>query len=550
MSFTDLLSSPVINVLRQSLGCLAVVLLFFAHSFCLQGQETSSQPNVLFIAVDDLNDWVGVLGGHPQARTPHIDRLAQRGLLFRNAYCSAPGCNASRTSLLMGLRPSTTGVYANAHDWRKAKALAGAVTLPSHFRANGYLTLGAGKLFHAHTFFDKKHLSGYSQPEAWHDYFPSKEQQMPEEIVPESWPVNSSKKFYKGHFDWAPLDIPEEQMADAQVVAWAKQQLSKQYELPVFLSVGIYRPHVPWYVPQKYYDMFPLEAVKLPAYVEQDLADVPIKGQEMARRKWHRWMLENEQWQKAVQGYLASLAFADAMVGQVIDSLNSGPWPENTIVVLWGDHGYHLGEKENWEKFALWEDTTHVPLIVIAPGLTRGGDKCDSAVSLLDLYPTLMELCGLGLPPQRLEGVSLVPRLGNASASTKGFAISTQGKGNHAVRTNRFRYIRYWDGAEELYDHTSDPHEWRNLVGQPEMEGIKLSLADYLPTTNAEAAVVTEPKKEAEGEMANYRTCESCPSHAQENCLPNVQRRHCERRHREPSRCYRLRKCRRKYSRN
>ena len=532
-----------ICLLWKALNCLSVVFVLFTYLPCLRGAEESSQPNVLFIAVDDLNDWVGVLGGHPQARTPHVDRLAQRGLLFRQAYCSAPGCNASRSSLLTGLRPSTTGVYANAHDWRKAKTLAGAVTLPRHFRANGYLTLGSGKLFHAHTFFDKKHLSGYSEPEAWHDYYPSKARQMPEEVVPESWPVNSSREFYKGHFDWAPLEIPEEEMADAQVVRWAKQQLSKRHEAPVFLSVGIYRPHVPWYVPQQYYDMFPLEEVELPAYLEEDLADVPVKGQKMARRKWHQWIVENDQWQRAVQGYLASLAFADAMVGQLVDALDAGPWPENTIIVLWGDHGYHLGEKESWEKFALWEDTTHVPLIVIAPGLTRAEDVCDSPVSLLDLYPTLLELCNLDLPPQQLEGVSLVPRLGSAAASTKGFALSTQGKGNHAVRTDRFRYIRYADGEEELYDHASDLHEWRNLAEQPELQVIKSSLADYLPSRDAEPAVVKKPEKRVVSEMAPCRESETCPAPVQASCSP-VKRQRCCVRHVSKHRGIRLRKCR------
>ena len=458
------------------------------------GQAKAAKPNILFIAVDDLNDWVGVLGGHPQARTPNIDRLAKRGVLFTNAHCSAPGCNASRSSLLTGLRPSTTGIYANGHDWRQAPKLSGAVTLPGHFKNNGYRTLGAGKLFHAHTFFDRKNLSGYPDPGAWHDYFPSKTQQMPEEAVPEKWPVNSSRKFYRGHFDWAPLQIPNAEMADAKVVSWGARQLAKRHEQPLFLSVGIYRPHVPWYAPKKYFDLFPLDEIQLPSHLKGDLDDVPDAGQKMAKRHWHKWIIDNDQWKKAVQGYLASLAFADDMVGELLDALDNGPMAKDTLIMFWGDHGYHLGEKENWEKFALWEDTTRVPLIIVDSSQAKPGTRCKSAVSLLDLYPTLIELSGLGLPPQSLEGRSLAKRLAKPDAKTDRVAITTQGQGNHAVRSSRYRYIRYADGSEELYDHQTDPHEWNNLAANLGLAKVKSRLAKRLPNVNAEPIVVRRRK--------------------------------------------------------
>ena len=446
----------------------------------------ATKPNVLFIAVDDLNDWVGALGGHPQARTPNIDRLAARGLLFTRAYCSAPGCNASRSSLLTGLRPSTTGIYANAHDWRQAPRLKDAVTLPAHFKDNGYITLGAGKLFHAHTFFDRKNLSGYPDPGAWAEYFPSKTRQMPEEAVPEKWPVNSSRKFYGGHFDWAPLQISSADMADAKVVSWAAGQLAKKHAKPLFLSVGIYRPHVPWYAPQEYFDRFPLEEIRLPEHLQGDLDDIPDAGGKMAKRSWHEWITGNGQWEKAVQGYLASLAFADDMVGKLLDALDKGPMAHDTLIVFWGDHGYHLGEKEHWEKFALWENTTHVPLIIIDPRRTRPGARCQTPVSLLDIYPTLVETCGLKPPPQALEGRSLSKLIADPARVTRRAVISTQGKGNHAVRSSRYRYIRYADGEEELYDHHSDPHEWRNIAGDQSLAGVKQRLAGQLPGFNAE----------------------------------------------------------------
>ena len=453
-------------------------------------QAKEAKPNVLFIAVDDLNDWVGKLGGHPQARTPNMDLLSSRGLLFTKAYCSAPSCNASRSSVLMGMRPSTTGIYINSHDWRQASILKNAVTLPRHFKNSGYLTMGAGKLFHAHTFFDKKNLEGYSDPDAWDAYFPSKTQQMPEEVVPETWPVNSSKKFYRGHFDWASLQISNLDMADAKVVDWASKQLAKTHKKPLFLSVGIYRPHVPWYVPKKYFDRFPINEIQLPKHLSNDLGDIPVAGKAMAKRHWHKWINENNQWEKAVQAYLASLAFADDMVGNLIKALDKGPLSKNTIIILWGDHGYHLGEKESWEKFALWEDTTHVPLIIVDPRRTKSGTQCESPVSLLDLYPTLIELCGLRLPPQKLEGRSLVNSLIRPMEKTGRVVITTQGRGNHAVRSSRYRYIRYADGSEELYDHKTDSHEWNNLSLDPGLVKVKSELMDYLPKFNATPVLV------------------------------------------------------------
>ena len=453
-------------------------------------QAKEAKPNVLFIAVDDLNDWVGKLGGHPQARTPNMDLLSSRGLLFTKAYCSAPSCNASRSSVLTGMRPSTTGIYINSHDWRQASILKNAVTLPHHFKNSGYLTMGAGKLFHAHTFFDKKNLEGYSDPDAWVAYFPSKTQQMPEEVVPETWPLNSSKKFYRGHFDWAPLQISNLDMADAKVVDWASKQLAKTHKKPLFLSVGIYRPHVPWYVPKKYFDRFPINEIQLPKHLSNDLGDIPVAGKAMAKRHWHKWINENNQWEKAVQAYLASLAFADDMVGNLIKALDKGPLSKNTIIILWGDHGYHLGEKESWEKFALWEDTTHVPLIIVDPRRTKSGTQCESPVSLLDLYPTLIELCGLRLPPQKLEGRSLVNSLIRPMEKTGRVVITTQGRGNHAVRSSRYRYIRYADGSEELYDHKTDSHEWNNLSLDPGLVKVKSKLMDYLPKFNASPVLV------------------------------------------------------------
>lgn len=494
------MTSPLANASycqsKVTVTILAWTLPLLSFTTFSSNSEANGPPlrqNILFIAIDDLNDWVGALGGHPQALTPNMDKLAERGLLFTNAHCTAPGCNASRTSLLMGLRPSTTGIYQNAHDWRTTELVDTAVHLPKHFKNSGYKTLGAGKLFHAHTFFDPKYLSGFSDAKAWDDYFPSLTQQMPAEAVPEKWPVNSSKKFYGGHFDWSPLQIKTSEMADAKVVSWAKQQLAKQHEKPLFLSVGIYRPHVPWYAPQEYFDRFPLDSIQLPKHLANDVQDLPDAAQNLTKKEWHRWIVANQEWKKAVQGYLASLAFADDMVGELLTALDEGPLADNTTVILWGDHGYHLGEKQHWEKFALWENTTHVPLIVVSPGHTQSDSKCDTAVSLLDLYPTLIELCGLQSPPQQLEGNSFVKLLHNPASERDRVAITTQGQNNHAVRSLTHRYIQYADGTEELYDHETDPHEWTNLAEDTRYSEIKKHLARFIPTVNK--APLLPPKK-------------------------------------------------------
>ena len=441
-------------------------------------------PDVLFIAVDDLNDWVGVLGGHPQARTPNIDRLARRGLLFTNAHASAPACNPSRASLMTGVRPSTSGVYNNPQDWRRAKKLRGLATIPQTFRAGGYRVIGGGKIYHAHTIYPWG-FRGFPQPEAWDDYYPSRRRQLPDEITPLRPPVNSHPGMYAGVFDWAPIVAEDSATGDGQVVAWAERQLAEKHDKPLFLAVGIYRPHIPWYVPEKYFAMYPLASVQLPRVLANDVADVPAAGQRMLLRHWHKWVAENGQWKKAVQGYLASVTFADAMVGRLLDALDSSGRADRTVIVLWSDHGYHLGVKEHWEKFALWEQTTRVPLIFAGPGVAQAGGRSERPVSLLDIYPTLAELAGLPIP-KHVEGRSLTPLLGNPEADWPYAVVTTQRRNNHAVRSERHRYIRYADGSEELYDHASDPLEWKNLAGDARYNGIKAKLAKWLPKVNVE----------------------------------------------------------------
>ena len=285
-------------------------------------------------------------------------------------------------------------------------------------------------------------------------------------------------------FDWAPDNQPESQTADHQVVDWAAGELARKHSKPFFHAVGIFRPHIPWYAPEKYFDLYPKDEVFLPKILKDDLQDVPPHGHYGIRKQWHKWLVENNQWREAVRGYLASISFADAQVGRLIDALDKSPHSKNTIIVLWSDHGMHIGEKQQWEKFTLFEESTRVPLIIVAPGITKPGTICDKPVNLLDVYPTLNELCSL--PARKdLDGISLVKLLKKPKTKWERPSITTWGKGNHAARGQRYRYIRHPNGEEQLYDHKTDPNEFTNLADNPELASVKKQLAKWLPKTNA-----------------------------------------------------------------
>ena len=454
--------------------------------FAVQAQ-TTDQPDVLFISIDDLNDWVGPLGGHPQAKTPNIDRLAAQGITFTNAYAPAALCSPSRAAVMTGVSAASSGVYANGTDWRKAKPLAGIPTIPRYFRDNGYRSVGAGKLFHASTYNPWAYF-GFNDTTAWDAYFPSLERQLPDEPTPHARPANGSP--LSENFDWSAVSTTDMAMGDGQVVTWSVEQILANSDAPKFNAVGIYRPHLPWYLPQKYFDMHPLEDIVLPDVLENDLDDIPEifiergrSGGALSPMAIHDWILEDEtkgRWREAVRAYLASISFADAMVGHLLDALEQSGRADNTIIVLWSDHGWHLGEKGRWRKQTLWSESTHVPLIIVAPGITEAGSASAETVSLMDIYPTLVELAGLDMPAHP-EGLSLVPLLEEPATEWDQAAISTSGFGNHAVSTNQYRYIRYSDDTEELYDLDSDPNEWHNLADDPKLDQVKEELAALLP---------------------------------------------------------------------
>ena len=436
-----------------------------------------ARPNVLFIGVDDLRDWVGHLSGHPNAKTPNIDRLAKRGVSFTRAYCSAPLCNPSRISLLTGVAPSKSGVYGNGEKLRQK--LPDTVTLMQHFRASGYSVRGAGKIFHGTSAYDM---------DSWDIYFKSSGSKKHRVKRDSSLPKSA-------WVPWGALACSDDEMLDGINAKWIITELKKPQEKPFFLAYGLTKPHLTWSVPQKYFDLHPLDGIKLPPVTKGDLDDIPAFGKKLAREVYdpsgerdfavkpdgdHANVISNKQWGKAVQAYLATISFADAQIGRVLDALDRSGHADNTIVVLWGDHGWHLGEKDHWRKHALWDVSTRTPLIFSAPRGVAEDKLCQRPVSLIDIYPTLIDLCGL--PKRRgLDGQSLKSLLENPERKWDRPVVITYGLNNHAVQTERWRYIRYRDGGQELYDHERDPNEWTNLASIPKYSAVKTELANSLP---------------------------------------------------------------------
>lgn len=460
------------------------------------------KPNVLFIALDDMNYWISSLGGYGGvAHTPNFDRLARKGITFANAHSPSTVCNPSRTAIMTGMRPSTTGIYNNGQWWRPA--LSCVVTMPECFRQSGYHVAGGGKVFH--------HTLGNNPPELWDDYYPQVQdslwhydypvpgQHVPKRGVhwPEGFPLNGIENVKLGtrppanyrEFDWGVFDKADMDMGDGQMVRWAVDFLERSHSKPFFLAAGIYRPHLPWYVPRKYFDLYPLDQIKMPDLQANDLDDIPEAGRKMAKARLDDFEIVKKEgkYREAVQAYLASITYADALVGRLLDALYSSSHCDNTIVVVWSDHGWHLGEKGAWHKRTLWERATHVPFFVVAPGITQPGSICHRPVNLIDVYPTLIDLCRMKASTQ-LDGTSLVPLLKDPQAVWDRPSVITLGRGNHAVRSERWRYIRYNDGTEELYDCSSDQHEWTNLANNPRFASIKRDLADWLPKSDAPPA--------------------------------------------------------------
>ncbi len=453
--------------------------------------RAQGRPNVLFFAVDDMCDWIGPMG-YKQAVTPNMDRLARSGVTFLNAHTAGIFCAPSRSAIFTGRHASTTGCYTTQVYFHNHP---GITPLQRAFQESGYATYGAGKLFH--------HPAGFVDLRGWNELFvrddgqkkrgwPLESWTVHDSILPQPYPnsiFNHDRKPANGFFmEWGKvLDENEEKMADTIRTNWACDLLKRKHEKPLFVAVGLYAPHFPNYCPAKYFDLYDANKIELPPYKANDLEDLPpaVRRAKEGRSAHHKRLESLDAVDDAVHGYLACISYADAMLGRLLDAIESGPNAGNTIVVLWSDHGYHHGEKFDWGKHTLWERTSNVPFMWAGPGIAKGA-KVDASVSLIDMFPTLTELCGVE-DVQARDGTSLVPVLEDpATAKDRDILLPGMKPEEYAVINRDWRFIRYADGTEELYDVRQDPNEWENLAADPDFGNAKRQLMASAPKTFAE----------------------------------------------------------------
>lgn len=492
-----------------------LLLLFAVLVSPVIAEDSDTRPNVLFIAVDDLNDWVGFLGGHPQALTPNMDRLAKRGVVFTNAHCASPACNPSRAAVFSGRMPWQTGVWSNLSNklFQQNESMP---VLPDSFREAGYATWGTGKMMHSG---DKANTrlfaDSFGVEQRWSpltrkavEYtpaeLPSKGTDNPQHVVQVNGrrvvlPLNrmpsdrNPTKSGGESFDWGPVDVDDGAMGDTQITDWAVEKIASADDQPFFLGVGYYRPHIPLWAPAKYFERFRNQKIQLPAVRADDADDLSKVAQRWALEAdtagLHSTVVKYEQWAEAVKSYLACTTYVDSQIGRLIDALDAGTLGEKTMIVLWTDHGWHLGEKQHWGKWTGWERSTRVPLVIVpskqqAAKFDAAGSRCSAPVSLIDLYPTLTELCDLSRPTG-LDGTSLVPLLHDTQHKSDRVALTSFNPGNVSIRNQELRLIRYEDGTRELYDLTRDPNEWTNLAGEAKFAAAIQELESKIPAASA-----------------------------------------------------------------
>jgi len=451
-------------------------------SFADETKSSAKKPNVLFIIADDLNNCVGTYG-HPLVKTPNIDRLAARGVRFDRAYCQFPLCGPSRNSFLTGLYPNSTGILANAQLFRQT--IPSAVSLPQAFRLDGYLAVRIGKLYH-YNVPNSIGTNGHDDPGSWEmEMNPAGCDRLQEE--PEIFSLTPGS--FGGTLSWLASKNPDAKHTDgmeAETAAWVLERCAKHPERPFFLAVGFFRPHTPYVSPKSYFDLYPEAQMPIPPGTAYDQKGVPTAA--LMSYKKEQDKLTDDLRRQAVQAYYAAISFMDAQAGKVLDALDCLGLSDNTIVVFTSDHGYHLGEHGLWQKQSLFEESTRVPLIMAGPGVTTKGGAAATPVGLIDVYPTLTELCGVK-PPANLQGQSLVPILKDTTAAGRGWTISEVVRGGgikrfgasaatgdnvkrflgYSFRTPRWRYTEWDEGrlGRELYDHDNDPKEITNLADDP-----------------------------------------------------------------------------------
>lgn len=468
--------------MKRALAVTAILFLSLAASPCF---AEVPRPNVLMICIDDLNDWTGFLGGHPEAITPHMDALAKRGRIFANAHCTVPVCSPSRVSVMSGVAPTTHGSYELGPKYKELPALTGFPTIQQYFKDNGYYTLSGGKVLHHG--FNGRLAGAIDRP------LGRKKGPRPEK------PMNRPSEWSRA-WDWGAYPEKDAEMADFQLAHRAAEALKEDFDKPFFMSVGFFRPHVPLFVPTKWFELYDEASLTLPKTPKSDLDDLPknfLGINDYAVAPTHAEVIEHGKQRNLTHAYLASVSFVDHCVGIVLDALKSSPHAENTLIVLWSDNGFHLGEKRHWAKRTLWEESTRVPLLFAGPNI-QPGETCPEPAGLLDIYPTLVELCRLPANPH-LEGLSLGPQLRDPATPRDRPVLTYAYFGNHAIRSRDWRLVVYDDGTEELYDHRNDPDEFHNLANDPEHKAIRDQLARWLPK---EAA----PEFKTKSERSRART--------------------------------------------
>ncbi len=496
----------------KSISTIALLSLSVAGQSQATGEKTAqsvSPPNVIFFALDDLNEWINPLG-YDQAITPNLNRLANAGVTFTNAHAPSTYCAPSRTAIFTGLQASTTGCYGNEIYHFDFPDL---VPLQVAFKEAGYNAWGAGKLFH--------HRGGYVDLRGWNEYF-ARTQEIKDSgyemgafgsdyLYPDPYPYSpyyreTNKEITGGAFlEWGPIpDSLEDSMKATINTNWVVDILKQNHEKPFFIGLGLYHPHYPNYAPQKYFDMYDLEKIQLPEHDLAHLDDLPpnIRNQMLNRRRNHlEVLLDHGIYKDAVRAYLAAVTYADAMLGRVLDALEESDYKDNTIVIMWSDHGYHLGEKGQWGKHTLWRETSRVPLIISGADLAKD-KKVETTVGLIDLYPTLIELCDL--PQQhQMDGVSLASILKNPeTAEDRDLFIPGHIREGYAVVNSNYRYIKYEKSiGQEFYNLKEDPYEYKNLAGEQKYESIIQEMKKVVPTTfSPEATSRNELKLVVEGD--------------------------------------------------